>query len=86
MKLREAKRLEREKNAKNGDGITLPDIITSLCACGVGYTMYNVWDLTIYQLYEAFERVQAKDKYDKEYAAILAGADPKKVKLKNWMI
>ena len=85
LKLREAKRLEREKNAKKGDGITLPDIISSLCVYGIGYTMLNVWDLTIYQLYDQFERVTAKEKYDKDYSAILAGADAKKIKLQNWM-
>ncbi|CRH60014.1 Uncharacterised protein [Chlamydia trachomatis] len=48
LKLREAKKREREKNSQKGDGITLPDIISSLCAYGIGYTMLNVWDLTIY--------------------------------------
>ena len=85
LKLREAKKREREKNSQKGDGITLPDIISSLCAYGIGYTMLNVWDLTIYQLYDQFEKVTGKDRYDKDYAAILAGADAKKIKLKNWM-
>ena len=85
MKLREAKKRAKEKDSQKGDGITLPDIISSLCAFGIGYTMFNVWDLTIYQLYDQFEKASSKDEYDKNYQAILAGADPKKIKLKNWM-
>ena len=85
LKLREAKRLQREKDAQKGNGITLPDIISSLCVYGIGYDIFNVWDLTIYQIYEIFEKVQAKDEYEHNYSALLAGADSKKIKLKNWM-
>lgn len=85
LKLREAKRRQREKDSQKGDGITLPDIISALCAYGIGYTMFNVWDLTIYQLYEQFERISAKEEYEHNYSALLAGADSKKIKLKNWM-
>lgn len=85
LKLREAKRRQREKDSQKGDGITLPDIISALCTYGIGYTIFNVWDLTIYQLYEQFERLQAKDEYEHNYSALLAGADNKKIKLKNWM-
>lgn len=85
LKLREAKRRQREKDSQKGDGITLPDIVSALCSYGIGYTMFNVWDLTIYQLYEQFERIQAKEEYEHNYSALLAGADSKKIKLKNWM-
>lgn len=85
LKLREAKRRQREKDSSKGDGITLPDIISSLCVYGIGYTMLNVWDLTIYQLYDQFEKAVARDQYNHDFSAILAGADSKKVKLKNWM-
>lgn len=85
LKLREAKKKKREESSKKGEGITLPDIISSLCAYNIGYTIFNVWDLTIYQLYDQLDKANAKDEYDKNYAALLAGADPKKIKLKNWM-
>ena len=85
LKLREAKRRQREKDSQKGDGITLPDIVSALCTYGIGYTMFNVWDLTIYQLYEQFERISAKEEYEHNYSALLAGADSKKIKLKNWM-
>lgn len=85
LKLREAKRRQREKDSQKGDGITLPDIISALCTYGIGYTIFNVWDLTIYQLYEQFERLQAKEEYEHNYSALLAGADSKKIKLKNWI-
>lgn len=85
LKLREAKKKAAEKRGQDGDGITLPDIISAVCAYGIGYTMFNVWDLTIYQLYETFERRQAKEEFEHDYSALLAGADKKKIKLKNWI-
>ena len=85
LTFREARRLQRERDAQKGNGITLPDISFSLCVYGIGYDIFNVWDLTIYQLYEIFEKVQAKDEYEHNYSALLAGADSKKIKLKNWM-
>lgn len=75
----------RKKASENEDTIQFDQIITSLCAYGIGYTLFNVWDLTIYQLYDQFERIRKKDNFEKDYAALLAGADSKKIKLKNWM-
>lgn len=86
-KLKEAKEKERKKEAEKNKGqeIQLPDMISALCVFNCGYTLTNVWDLTIYQLHNQFKKCQEKDIFEKDYAALLAGADKKKVKLKNWI-
>lgn len=38
----------RKKASETEDTIQFDQIITSLCAYGIGYTLFNVWDLTIY--------------------------------------
>ena len=86
-RLKLAKAKERaEKSAKNnGKEIEFADIVSSLCAYGVGYTIFNVRDLTLYQLYDQFNRLQAKSNYEMGTQMILAGADKKKIDLQYWI-
>ena len=50
-----------------------------------GYTLFNVWDLTIYQLYDQFKRLQLKEDYETGTQMLLAGVDSKKVDLQYWI-
>ena len=86
-KLKEAKEKQRlkAKERNKGNEIGIPDMISSLCIYNVGYNLTNVWDLTIYQLYNQFQKCQRKDDYDKNYQALLAGADKTKIKIKSWI-
>lgn len=86
-KLKEAKEKQRlkAKEQNKGNEIGIPDMISSLCIYNVGYNLTNVWDLTIYQLYNQFQKCQRKDDYDKNYQALLAGADKTKIKMKSWI-
>lgn len=81
----ETKRKERKKAMSKEEGITLGEVISCLCAFGIGYNMLNIWDLTIYQLYDQFERCKLKDEYDKNLSAIMAGADSSKIDLVYWI-
>ena len=85
LKLAKAK-AKAEKAAKERDkGISFSDIVSSLCAYGIGYTLFNIWDLTIYQLYDQFKRCQMKEDYETGTQMLLAGVDSKKVDLQYWM-
>lgn len=84
-RLNAAKARERQEAMERGDLMTFPDIVSSLCGFGTGYTLFNVWDLTIYQLYDQFKRNQAKEDYESSVQMLLAGADKKKVELRYWM-
>ena len=84
-KLKEAKAKEKLKNQQKGEKIDAAGVISALCVYNSGYNMMNVWDLTIYQLYNQFQKSQKKEKHDNDYSALLAGADSKKIKLTNWI-
>ena len=85
-KLRLAKERERRKQAiQKGSTTNFPDIVSSLCAYGVGYTLFNVWDLTIYQFYDQLYRNRAKETYELNMQLLMEGVDKSKLDLQYWM-
>lgn len=83
--LRKTKEREKQRDQDNGKTLTLGQIISGLCTYDSGYNMTNVWNLTIYQLYDQFYRCQKREKYQNDYKALLAGADNNKIKLSYWI-
>jgi len=68
---------------KKKDDITLYSIISSI-AWKSHIGINAVWDLTIYQLYDAYHRLGLIDNYDKTMHGIYSGTiDSKKIKLKE---
>lgn len=61
------------RKAKNQDGnIDLFNLISAVAARGCGYTLFNIWDLTVYQLYDQFARINVgvqMDIYSSRWAA-----------------
>ena len=45
---------EKEKADVNARDYEIGNIVSKLCACGIGYTVKNIYDLTVYQLYDQF--------------------------------
>lgn len=85
-KLKLAKAKERlKKTSSQENEISFSDMISSICCAGLGYTLFNIWDLTIYQLYNLFKRYQMRENFNIDLQMLLAGADSKKVKLQPWM-
>ena len=81
-KIKEGRKI-REKN-KNSD-LDFVDLVASLAAKANGLNALNVWDLTYYAFNDQFKRMQMIEEYDNARQSILAGADPKKVKIEYWM-
>lgn len=75
---------KRKQSLKNGEAISLMDSISTLICLNVGVNFENVGDLTMYQFKDILTRAQAKYKYDLDIRMIAAGADPKKIKPKQW--
>lgn len=82
-KLKEGRKM-REK-AKNNSDLTFSDLVASLAAGGNGLNILNVWDLSYYAFNDQFKRMQMKEEYENTYRSLLAGADPKKVKIRYWI-
>lgn len=83
--LMETKRKERKKTAKSENSVGFGEVVSSLCGYNMGYNLINIWDLTIYQVYEQFKRGRLKESYESDVSAILAGADSHKIDLVYWI-
>lgn len=57
------KKKEAKKQGKQNQ-IGLGNIISYLCSQNCGYTFFNIWDLTIYQLFDQFFRQNIKVQTD----------------------
>ena len=71
--------------AKQGKGIGFSTSLTSICCMGIGITPLNVGELTYAAVSELIRRYQEKEKYETDISSLLAGADSKKVKPKDWI-
>ena len=85
LRRQERERAKRKNNKEKGEPVHFHDLISSLCVYNIGVNLQNVGDLSIYAFHELLDRVQEKERYDLDIRSLLAGADPKKVKPKNWI-
>ena len=68
--------------------ITLPSMISGVAWKAQNINIKNIWDLTIYQLYDALNRLNLIDDYQFTLTGIFAGTvDGKKIDMKkiNWI-
>ena len=61
-KLQKAK--EKRKNINSKNNISLPDIISAVASRKESLNLLNIWDLTIYQLYDHYNRLIVEDEFD----------------------
>lgn len=81
-KLMERIRKNRAKAPKSKSNVDLTSIISAVAWKSNSLTIESVWRLTMYQLYDAFYRLEIIDNYDKTLSAIYAGTiDSKTAKL-----
>lgn len=76
----------RNKAKKQDDQLELKDILSILCnAEDNGINIFNVFDLTIYQVYEEMERVGLKDSFKRILPVWANGHLGEKDKLPEWI-
>ena len=71
--------------AKNGQGISLSTTLSSICCMGLGITPLNIGELSYCAISEIMSRYREKSKYELDINSLLAGADSKKIKPKDWI-
>jgi len=71
----------KKKYAKYEQKQDISDIISSVCSKHPSINLFNVGDLTIYQLIDQFKRLNAIDSYFLNVESLLHGADSKDIKL-----
>lgn len=69
---------------KNNDNIEFSDLISSLCV-NSNINILDVWNLSYYAFNDQFKRMKAFENYKEGLQSIMAGADPKKINLKDWI-
>jgi hypothetical protein len=78
---------ELRKKYKGEDSLTLKDICSILCnAEGNGINVFNVGNLTIYQIYEHFERLSVKEAHRRMLKVWANGHLKEDVKLQDWLV
>lgn len=76
-------RVKAKKKLQNEDvDIDISDIISAVCSKSNSINKINVWDFTLYQVYDEYARLELIDNYDFSIKAMMAGAE--KVDLKHW--
>lgn len=85
-KLNKSRKIVEKVKSKENDGeegnIDLYDIISSVSTKSQALNKLNIFDLTIFQLYDEFRRLDLIDKYELSIKSALAGA--KDVKITHW--
>lgn len=76
-KMLKAKKKEQESK-KSDLNLTIPNIISSLANKHPSLNYLNIWDLTIFQLLDAFNRIQANSMYDIDSTRVSVWGDEKK--------
>lgn len=69
-------------NKKDKSGITLMGVINGVCSQGIGYNMFNVWDLKMYQLMAQYYGIEQGKNYGYIMESVYHGVwDTKKNKI-----
>lgn len=71
--------------AQSGKGISLSTTLSSICCMGLGITPLNIGELSYCAVGEIMSRYREKSKYELDINSLLAGADSKKIKPKDWI-
>ena len=71
-KMKKANKIKKQKEDKK---MEMPNIISSLAAHGEGLNIINIWDLTVYQLYDQFTRQRLGDSFKLSSANVAAWGD-----------
>lgn len=88
-KLRE-KILARKKKLSElkqdeSNNIEFLDLISILCSNANGISLFNVFELNLFQFNDQFNRMKMIDDYEVSIQALLHGADSKNIKIKHWI-
>lgn len=74
--------IDRVKQSKSE--ISLVDLIGSL-SINTSLSIDRIWNISYYTFNDQFKRMRMVEQYETGLQSILAGADPKKVKLEDWI-
>jgi hypothetical protein len=74
--------VQKYKQTEDDKDLDIADIISAISSKSFSLNKFNVFDLTFYQLYDEFKRLDLIDSYQVTIQALMQGA--KNVTLKHW--
>lgn len=74
-KLQKGKEKNKKINKKTDEKTSLPNIISAVAAYHNSLNIINIWDLTVYQVYDQFMRMQANNIFDIQSMSVAFGGD-----------
>lgn len=84
-KLKKAKEKINKVKAKNNEDLDLLDLISAFASYNKNINILDVWNMTIYQFNDQFQRMQLWNDYDISIQSLLHGADSNKVDIKHFV-
>lgn len=75
--------IKRKQQSANAS--TFLELMSAMCAYGVGITPLNIKELSLFSLYHQLGVNGSKERYETEMNFLYGGADPKKLKPKYWI-
>ena len=69
---------KRRAAAKNDINLSIPNIISSVASRHPSVNLINIWDYTVFQLLDSFNRLQANAYYDIDASRVSTWGDEKK--------
>lgn len=69
---------EQKKQAKNDINLSIPNIISAVANKHPSLNLCSIWDLTIFQLLDSFNRLQANTMYEIDSTRVSVWGDEKK--------
>lgn len=78
-------RLRDKLKAKQGGGLNLKYMLSSICCMNFGLNPLNIGELSYAAVPVLIATYQEKEKYELDVDSLLAGADSKKIKPKYWV-
>lgn len=75
---------ERIKQENKDNGLDLFDVISIVASHIPNINFFNVWDLTIFQLYTLYSRLMMKESYESNFAIYVQSGDSSKLDLTHW--
>ena len=76
--VRLVKENEKKTRGKNNANLSIPNIISSVAAKSASLNINSIWDITLFQLYDQFNRLQNNDAYSINSMRVAAWGDEKK--------
>lgn len=81
-----ARERDRIKAKQESGNFSFGNLLLNVCAMNVGINVDNILNQTYCLTTSLYKIGSKKEKFDIDIRSIIAGADPKKVKLKQWTI